>query len=88
MSESGFKVGWLQSPICCSASVSGNHEPLRKGRGCGRVDDLPGELVSFDFLLTGFLESPLSLSLDTQDTSVFVPGDKEHKIFKRETMIC
>lgn len=45
----------------------------------GRDDDLPGGLVSFHFLLTGFPESPLSLFLDTQDTSVFVSGEKEHK---------
>lgn len=48
-------------------------------------DGLPGGLVSFDFLLTGFLESPLSLFLDSQDTSVSVPGEKEHKILEMET---
>lgn len=49
------------------------------------MDVLPGGLVSFDFLLTAFLESCLSLFLDTQDTSVSVPGEKERKIFKVET---
>ena len=46
--------------------------------GLGRGDVLPAGLVAFDSLLTEFLESPLSLFLDTQDTSVSVPGEKEH----------
>ena len=55
-----------------------------EGRQEGRDDDLPGGLVSFDFPWTESLESPLSLFLDTQDTSVFVPGKKGHKISKME----
>lgn len=44
--------------------------------GPGKNDNLPGGLVSFDFLLTGYFEFLLSLFLDSQDTSEFVPGRK------------
>lgn len=49
-----------------------------------RGGDLPGGLVSFCFLLIGFLESPLSLFLDMQDTSVFVPGKQGAQNTKTE----
>lgn len=59
-----------------------------EGEARGRDDVLPEGLGSFGFLLTGSLEFPLSLFVDTRDTSVFVPGEKEHQIFKVEAMIC
>lgn len=59
-----------------------------EGEARGRDDVLPEGLVSFGFLLTGSLEFPLSLFVDTRDTSVFVPREKEHQIFKVKAMIC
>lgn len=54
----------------------------REVEGARQGGVLPGESVSFDFLLTEFLESPLSLFLDTQDTFESVPGEKEHTVLK------
>lgn len=50
----GLSAQWPQTP----------QEGTGGGGGGGEGGDLPGEPVSFCFPLIGFLESPLSLSLD------------------------
>lgn len=82
MWEAEFKLGMTSEPSLLCGLVPGRHWALGKGRAQGSDDHLPGGLVSFDFLLTGFLESPLSLFSDTQDTSVFVPGEKGHRYLR------
>lgn len=88
MLELGFKLRVASKPYMLWCLSFWEALVPEEGEAQGRHDVPPGGLVSFDFLLIGSLESPLSLFVDTQDTSVFVPREKEHQMFKMETVIC
>lgn len=68
-------TGYAGYPALASGGAGSRGRPVLGGHG-----DLPGGLVSSRFLLTGSFESPLSPFLDTQDTSVFAPGETEHEV--------